>query len=159
MAQILSTEASALFNAPQQIIRQGKHKAVALTSHEVVSVGAGTNGDVIITALTVPANAKIISLEVGNTAGGAGTLDVGLFHRAANGVISAVDDDCFVAAQNVTAANARSEKIPHNEIGQAAYVHATDSNTNKREYIIGLTTDTANSSPMTVGIKLSYIPM
>lgn len=109
----------------------------------------------------VPVDSVPISLRWANDALGAGTVDIGLYRKNADGSYTAVDDDCFATQIAVTGANAEAEVLYE---AAAANIDLSDrplwvwaglsARPAYNDFYVSLTFDTGTSTVATASIKL-----
>lgn len=158
MAIKFSANGTAVHAIPQQTLNQGLQASTIVVAHEQVAVPINSAGDVVITGIAIPANAKIISVECGSTAGSAGTMSIGLYHKAADGTLTLSKVDAFAATIAVTSAVARTERVVIADLGKKAFLAAAHTNADKGTYFLALTFPVANTAAMTVGVKVAFVP-
>lgn len=108
MATYLGIHATDFDSNPIDFVDARLHGGRVMTISSVDEVPDTANGDVLIIA-RVPVDAVIKSVRSANDALGAGTMDLGLYKKNADGTYTAVDDNCFADAIAVTSANALTD--------------------------------------------------
>jgi len=108
MATFLGTHVTDFDSTPFDVVDARLHGGLLRTISCVDEVPDTANADVLILA-RIPIDAVVKSVRSGNDALGAGTMDLGLYKKNADGTYTAVDDNCFADAIAVTGANALTD--------------------------------------------------
>lgn len=166
--QMTRQSANQVASGLNSLVLGTRNEASALSSTAIgISNIASNNYSIAIGAVNTASNAYALAMGWGNIVSGYGGVGIGSFHRVSGDYAFVGGYSNFVSGQNATAFGSRNTTLGTNSfaIGESGNIQNTDSifaisvkngvSTVGTSYILTMTVETANATPLRVSSNMS----